>query len=193
MAYREVREALEGGRVKGGVFKSHLEWVRTHHPNDLPALISRLPDEMQSDLSAPLSTSWYPFAWLIALDRLIAEMFGGGKLEVIRELGRHSASINLSGAYRVFNRDNVHDFFARSAPLHNQFQDFGRVAYQKLGEKEGVISHTVYPCFSPIYCASAIGYYEKSSAINGALRPEVRETSCQCLGDDACTFQMSWS
>jgi predicted hydrocarbon binding protein len=53
--------------------------------------------------------------------------------------------------------------------------------------------HAAYPCFSPVYCASAIGYYEQALLIHHAIPTRVEETSCQCDGDPSCTFELGWA
>lgn len=188
------REVLAGGKVKGGMLRSHLAWVREFHPGDVDRLLKQLPPEMTKDLSGViLATTWYPFEWLIKLDRVIDEIFGSGRGELFAELGRYSARQNLSTTYRGFNRDDNHEFFVNSAPLHSQFQDFGTVRYEKTGDSSGRMIHSDYRCMSPAYCASAIGYYEQSILLHNAKNATVREASCQCTGAPCCTFEMQWS
>lgn len=188
------RESLEGGKMKGGVFKSHLTWLSDNRtPQEREAVMKLLPAEARQALSGSiLPSSWFPFAWLVELDRAMMNLFGGGKLEFLEELGRYSARINLSTTYRVFNRDTNHEFFHNSALLHSQFQDFGKAAYEKSGDSSGKMVHTDYSSFSPIFCASAIGYYEGCITSHGAPKASVRETECQCYGDRSCTFEMKW-
>jgi len=176
------------------MLRSHLAWVREFHPNQIDPLLRKLPPEVGKELAGVLlATTWYPFEWLIKLDRAIDETFGNGKGDLFTELGRYSARQNLSTTYRGFNRENSHDFFLNSAPLHSQFQDFGAVRYEKTGDSSGRMVHTDYRCFSPAFCASAIGYYEQSLLIHKARSVSVLETSCQCTGAPACTFEMQWS
>ena len=65
------------------------------------------------------------------IDRAIATAVGGPAGEVFRELGRHSASLNLGGVYRSFVAEEPHRFFEQTALLHGRFQTFGRSAYEK--------------------------------------------------------------
>lgn len=186
------QEVLEGGQLKGGIFRSHLSWVNEKHPQKLGEVWSRMPADASKKLSAiVLASSWYPFAWLIQMDRAIADAFGQGKLDLIRELGQYSARINLSTTYKVLDRETNHDFFRNSAVLHSQFQDFGKVAYvEKVGG--GVMVHTEYPCYSPVFCASAIGYYEQTILSHGGRDVHVREVECMCHGEKSCSFEMEW-
>lgn len=188
----QPKEKLEPGRLKGGIFRSHLQWVRDHHPEDVSAILAELPRDASKALGgAILATSWFPFAWLMALDRAIAARYGGD--DILRELGRYSATINLSTTYRLLDRKANHEFFRNSALLHSQFQDFGAVTYQQMGESSGRMVHTKYDTYSPTFCASALGYYEGCITSHGGKAPRVRETECQCYGDASCTFEMHWS
>jgi hypothetical protein len=190
----QAREQLEGGRLKGGIFRSHMQWVRDQRsPEEAQRLMERLSPEARRALGATiLATSWMPFAWLIELDRAIVDLFGDGRTDVLRKLGYYSATINLSTTYKMLDRKANHEFFRNSALLHAQFQDFGAVTYEQTGETSGRMVHTKYGAFSPVFCASALGYYEGCVASHGGRSPSVVETECQCYGDASCTFDISW-
>ena len=192
----ERNEILEGGQLKGGVFRSHVQWIRDHRsPEELELFWKQLDPEISSELSTTiLSTSWYPFAWLIQIDRSIARLFADGdENELFRELGRYSARINVSTTYRIFDRDTNHEFFGNSAILHKQFQDFGSSRYERTGETSGKMIYADYPCFSPVYCESAFGYFEACLLSHKAVEASVRETECQCRNSPTCTFELSWT
>jgi len=189
----QPREVLTFGKMKGGIFRSHLQWIKDKHPDDMQKVLDRLPADARQALGgAILATSWFPFAWLIALDRAIAEEFGGGSAETMRELGKYSALINLSTTYKLLDRKANHEFFRNSALLHTQFQDFGKVAYQQTGETSGRMIYTQYNSYSPAFCASALGYFEGCVESHGGKNVNVVEIECQCYGDPSCTFDISW-
>lgn len=189
------KEVLEPGRVKGGMIRSHLSWIDEHRTaEEKKALLARLsPDEAHALTGPILATAWVPFSWLIALDRAIIEEFGRGNPDLLADLGRYSARINLSTTYRAFTKDDIHEFFNRSAVLHSQFQDFGSAAYEKVNDTHGRMIHRGYTVLSPVFCSSAIGYYEGAVAAHGGKNAVVRELECQCYGEPTCTFDISWS
>ena len=190
----QPKEVLTSGHLKGGIFRSHLQWVRDHHRDDLPRVLERLSPEPRKALSGTvLATSWFPFAWLIELDRILLDIFGATHPNLLRELGSYSATINLSTTYKLLDRKANHEFFRNSALLHVQFQDFGKAAYEQTGETSGRMIHKEYPSYSTIYCGSALGYYEGCVASHGGGSPRAVEISCQCFGDDSCTFDISWT
>ncbi|HEY5611601.1 MAG TPA: hypothetical protein VIL97_10360 [Thermoanaerobaculia bacterium] len=188
------KEVLGEGHLKGVIFRSHLAWAREHlTPAELEQLWQRVGPEISDALSGPIVvSSWYPFAWLITLDRALIDLHGSHYPDLARELGRYSARINLTTTYRAFDRQSNHEFFRNSALLHSQFQDFGQSTYEQLGDDAGRIRLTNYNSFSPIYCKTALGYYEQAIQNHGAARVDVKETECQCYGDKSCTFELKW-
>ncbi|HSP35876.1 MAG TPA: hypothetical protein VLU46_16305 [Thermoanaerobaculia bacterium] len=187
----QLREVVTGGRIKGGMLRAHLEWVRrTHGEAALTQLVSSLAAEVSHDVQSVLPTTWCAFATLVTLDRAIARQYGHN---VLKDLGRFSARINLDTTYRLYKRADIHEFFAKAAALHSQFQDFGSATYEQNGDHGGRMIHAGYPCFSPVFCASAIGYYEEALRIHNGRNVIVTESGCQCAGDASCTFVMRWS
>jgi predicted hydrocarbon binding protein len=186
------RESLAGGHVKGAMVRAHLQFVRDHlGETALARSLDALPAPISAEMHAILPSTWCAFESLILLDRAIVRIAGRNEQELMRELGRYSAQINLSTIYRAFNRDDIHEFFRLSATLHRQFQDFGTCEYEQAGDSRGRISIRKAVCFSPAYCSSELGYLEQVIATHGGTA-RVVETVCQCSGDDHCTFELRW-
>lgn len=180
--------------VKGTMLQAHLEWARGRLPGgDLAGLTARLtPQDAAVVAGGVLATDWVPFGTLVRVDRAIAEAVGGRAEEVYRELGRNSARVNLSGAYKVFVQDEPHRFFANAALLHSRFQNFGTCRYERTGPRSARLSFEGYEEPSPVYCASASGYYEGALLAMKAPAPAAAESSCQCRGAASCVFDLSW-
>lgn len=183
-------EQLEGGKVHSSVAAAHLRWVRDYHGDvALRDLFSRLDRKLAGALSA--DGEWLSFEGLVALDRAIERRFGRGRRGFLRELGRYSAHLNLTGVH--VRGAAIHDFFHRSAVLHARFQDFGSIAYHERGLTTGSMTHGGAECFSPVWCASAIGYYEQALVMQDAIPLRVAETACRCNGDTHCAFELEWT
>ena len=186
-------EVLTGGRVNGTIIKAHVKWVRDYRGDAAVAkLLAALPVERGMEVSAARANTWVSFESLILLDRAIERLFGQGARLFQRELGRYSAHLNLAASVGPFRAAELHRFLRCSAVLHTQFQDFGIVSYNQTGNKGGEMIHRGYPCFSPVYCQSALGYYEQVIVEHGATPFLVMERTCQCAGDAACTFELAW-
>lgn len=190
-----MREVLEGGNVKGGVLRAHLEWLRQNLPNRQPdALRALVSQDTARVLAAPiLATNWYPFRAIVETDRAIATLRGGMEQDTAVDLGRFSAKLNLATSYRAFTRDHPHAFFRESARLHRQFEDFGRATYEELGATACRLSIVDCVCFAKTYCWSALGYFEAATSLQGGNAPQVVERECVCEGQAACRFEIRWS
>ncbi len=187
------RESLVGGKVKGAMVRAHLQFVRDRLGEPvLTKTLAALPAKVAGEVNGLLASTWCAFESLIVLDRTIATVAGRDERELMRELGRHSAQVNLSTIYRAFHRDDIHEFFRNSAMLHRQFQDFGDCVYEHVGTNHGRISIRNAACYSPAYCSSETGYLEQVIATHGGTSAQVIESACQCLGDDRCTFELKW-
>ena len=188
-----LRESLAGGRVKGAMVRAHLQFVRDQLGEPALALtLKALPPAVASEVQGILASTWCAFESVVVLDRTIARVAGRDERELMRELGRYSAHINLSTIYRAFHRDDIHEFFRNSATLHRQFQDFGDCEYENVGDGHGRISVRNAVCFSPAYCSSEAGYLEQVIATHGGTSASVTESACQCANDDRCTFELRW-
>jgi predicted hydrocarbon binding protein len=192
---KERHEKLSGqAAVKGTMLHAHLAWAaarsRGHATAGAPTLDAECLRLLRGDF---LDTDWVPFRCLVQIDRALAATAAMPPEQVFRELGRHSASLNLAGAYKSFVADEPHRFFEKAARLNDRFQNFGRCAYQRLGERHGRMRHEGYEEYSPVYCASGLGYYEGALTLMNAPGPvHVFEIACQCAGDPACVFDLSW-
>lgn len=188
------REMLAGGMVKGGMMAAHVGWAaRSRAPQDVFRFWNAVPESLREPLQGMiLPVNWYEFADLIEVDRAIVRVYGNGDPTVLRQVGAHSARINLTGVYKVFRAESIHNFLENGARLHPKFQDFGQAVYEKLDANSGQMVHSDYCSYSPLFCESALGFYRESLELHGARSVQVDETSCQCRGSRSCTFALSW-
>jgi hypothetical protein len=189
------RERLTGSaQVKGTMIQAHVNWLRQQGHDPSKTLGSHLaPDVAKIVAHSILATTWVPLRSLIAIDRAIAKVAQGNSEDVFRELGRFSATSNLSGVYKGFISGEPHRFFEKQARLHDRFQDFGASAYEERGPREGRMRLTKYTEFSEVFCLSALGYYQGALETMKAPGPiSVKESECTCAGSEACTFELNW-
>jgi predicted hydrocarbon binding protein len=189
------REHLTGeAQVKGTMIQAHVNWLKGRGVDPKSALLPHLPPEVAKLVGHNiLATAWIPLRSLIAVDRAIAAVAKGNSEDVFRELGRSSATANLSGVYAGFISDQPHRFFEKQARLHDRFQNFGTSTYKEVGPRAGLMRLTGYTEYSPVFCLSAVGYYQGALETMKAPGPiRVRETECTCAGDEACAFDLAW-
>ena len=176
------------------MLQAHLDWGEAERPGVTGKLLVRVGEDCRLFLDGGLlATQWIPFYCFVEIDRAIAELVGGDENEVWRRMGRHSASVNLGGVYKVFVKREPHRFFERMTILHGRFQSFGRPVYEETGERSGRIRIEECEQYSPVYCASALGYYEgalEMMRVPGPVR--AREALCQCAGEAVCLYELGW-
>ena len=183
------------GSVKGSLLQGHLSWA-AHKLG--PEWAVRLQPFLDAESSIyvrhrVLATDWVPFATLVAVDKAIASAAGGDPERVYRDLGRQSAAIALAGGARSFAVDEPHRFFEQMATGHREFQNFGRCAYQRTGDRSGRVRLEGGEEYSPVFCTSAAGYYEGALALLKAPGPvRVSEDVCRCAGAACCDYRLDW-
>lgn len=193
MAIKEERLG-NAGAVKGTMLEAHLEWASGQLGGTLERLVPKLSAESAALVKGRvLPIQWIPLRCVVEIDRAIAGAVGRPPDAVFRDLGRHSAELNLKGVYKNYTSEDPHAFFERQAQLHSRFCNFGKPSYERTGDRSGRISIRECAEFSPAFCRSAQGYYEAALEIMKVPGPVmVAETSCQCAGDPACVFDMTW-
>jgi uncharacterized protein (TIGR02265 family) len=180
--------------VKGTLAEAHLAWAESRIPDARVRLEPLLSGDCVSFVRTKLlATDWIRFHCLVAIDRAIASLLGGDPARVFWELGHHSAIANLGGVYKGFVAEEPHRFFQQMTLLHRRFQNFGSSAYVKTGDRSGRVRIVGYEEYSPVFCASGLGYYEGSlEMMHVPGRPSVVEVECQCAGDSACVYDVAW-
>ncbi len=188
-------EHLTGqAQIKWTMLRAHLDWLKKQGVDLSTALVPLLPAELAQSVTRSIPPSpWVSLRSLITVDRAIAAAVKMPSDDVYRELGRFSATSNLGGVYSSFASSDPHKFFTKQATLHNSFQNFGASTYQVKGPRAGVMRLTKYTEYSPVFCLSAVGYYQGALETMKAPGPiRIRETECTCAGDEACTFELNW-
>jgi hypothetical protein len=189
------REQLgEKAKVTSSILRAYMEWAQRRWPNAVDRLRPMVSADTAALLGKPLDENRrILFRQLIDVSKAIAVTEGGNPNVVYHDLGRHSAVVNMAGAYNRFSPEVPLQFFDHMDHLHHTFQNFGRSDYTRVGDRAGRIRLEGYPEFSPIYCQSGVGYYEQALRMLKAPGPiRVIEVGCQCLGEPACVYELSW-
>lgn len=193
----EGRELLVGPdpsvcKVKGVMFGGRKQFIVDAIGADgLARILERLTPRTRGYVKTPLASSWCEFESLIELDRAIYEEMKGTHPNVLALIGAASAELGIGRIYRSLDSDELLQFMENNALFHDQYQKFGKVRFEKTA-RGGKMIYSEYPCYSPIFCASAIGYFMEAILRHGGTDPAVTEPSCQCRGDRTCTFEMTW-
>lgn len=193
----EGKEVLVGpdpalAKVKGVMFGGRKQFlIDTIGEAGFAALLEKLSPRTRGYVKTPLASSWCEFESLIELDRAIHETLKAQYPNVLPLIGAASAELGIGRIYRSLDSEELVHFFENNALFHDQYQKFGNVKFEKT-PTGGRMVYSNYPCYSPVFCASAIGYFMESILRHGGTDPTVAETKCQCHGDKTCTFEMTW-
>jgi predicted hydrocarbon binding protein len=193
----EGKEVLVGpdpsvAKVKGVMFGGRKQFLLdTIGEQGFAALLEKLTPRTRGYVRTPLASSWCEFESLVELDRTIYEELKSKHSNVLALIGAASAELGIGRIYRSLDTDSLVAFLENNAQFHDQYQKFGSVRFEKTPSGARMI-YSNYPCYSPIFCASAHGYFMESILRHGGTDPVVSETKCQCHGDKTCTFEMAW-
>jgi predicted hydrocarbon binding protein len=193
----EGKEVLTGpdptiAKVKGVMFGGRKQFLLdTLGEAGFAAFLEKLKPRTRGYVKTPLASSWCEFESLIELDRAIHNELKAKLPNVLALIGAASAELGIGRLYRSLDSEELTRFLENNAVFHDQYQKFGTVHFEKT-PAGGRMIYAGYPCYSPIFCASAIGYFMESILRHGGTDPKVAETKCQCHGDKSCTFEMTW-
>jgi predicted hydrocarbon binding protein len=193
----EGKEVLTGAdpalaKVKGVMFGGRKQFLLdTIGDEGFNAFIAKLTPRTRGYVKTPLASSWCEFESLIELDRAIFNELKARLPNVLALIGAASAELGIGRIYRSLDSDSLVQFLEGNAMFHDQYQKFGSVKFEKTPNGARMI-YSNYPVYSPVFCASAIGYFMESILRHGGTEPTVAETKCQCHGEKTCTFEMTW-
>ena len=193
----EGKEVLVGSdpaiaKVKGVMFGGRKQFlVELIGEEGFAALLEKLTPRTRGYVKTPLASSWCEFESLIELDKTIHNELKAKYPNVLALIGAASAELGIGRIYRSLDSESLVQFLENNAMFHDQYQKFGTVRFEKT-PAGGRMIYANYPVHSPVFCASAIGFFMESILRHGATEPKVAETRCQCHGDKTCTFEMTW-
>jgi predicted hydrocarbon binding protein len=193
----EGKEVLTGpdpalAKVKGVMFGGRKQFlIETLGDEGFTAFLEKLTPRTRGYVKTPLASSWCEFESLIELDKAIHNELKSKYPNVLALIGAASAELGIGRIYRSLDSESLVQFLENNAQFHDQYQKFGAVRFEKTANGARMI-YSNYGCYSPVFCASAFGYFQESILRHGGSDPVVNETKCQCHGDRTCTFEMSW-
>ena len=193
----EGKEVLVGPdpsicKVKGVMFGARKQFLQEVLGDErFQKLLAKLTPRTRGYVKTPLASSWCEFESLVELDRAAHEELKQTYPNVLALIGAASAELGIGRIYRSLDSDELVHFLEGNVAFHDQYQKFGTVRFEKR-TSGGRMIYGNYPCYSPVFCASAVGYFLESILRHGGTDPSVVETKCQCLGDRTCTYELTW-
>lgn len=180
-------------KVKGAMFAGRKRFLKEQFGDAaFDAVLARLAPRTRPYASTPLSVRWCEFEALIEYDRAIHAQFSTRYPHILALVGAASAEFGIGTVYKHLDDAELARFLEGIARWHDQYLKFGRVEFTKTATG-AQLAHFDYPCFSPIFCATAVGFFIEAILRHGGREPEVVETQCHCRGDAVCRFDLRWS
>jgi hypothetical protein len=179
--------------VKGVMFVSRERFLRDQFgAAAFQDLLGRLSPRTRSYAAMPLAGTWCEFASLVEFDRATYERFHRSHPHVLSLMGAASAEYGIGKIYRALDDARLITFLEGIARFHEQYQKYGRVTFTRTG-KGGRMAYHDYPCYSPVFCASAFGFFLEAILRHGGKEPGVTEPQCHCRGDKVCLYELEWT
>jgi uncharacterized protein (TIGR02265 family) len=179
------------------VLRSRLAMVEEIAPGGgLERVLGRLEPADRETLGSLLASSWYPFDLGRKLDAAIVDELGGGRPEFFEKLGEASAEKNLGtgGVHRRFLvAGDPHAFLEKAPLVYSFYYDQGHRDYEKVGEREAMLTTHDAETFSAPDCATVVGWYRRALEMCGVTSPRVLEEECRARGGAVCRYRLTWS
>jgi hypothetical protein len=182
----------EIAKIKGVVLASRKQFITSMFGEEgFNAIVAKVSPRTAGQLRTPMASAWYDFATLIEVDRAMYDAFHLKHPNVLALAGAASAEYGIGKVYKALDSEELVKFLENEAMFHSQFQRFGNVEFQQT-PRGGRMIYTNYPVYSPVYCASAVGFFMEAILRHGGHDPAVTEPRCQCHGQPSCTFELTW-
>jgi uncharacterized protein (TIGR02265 family) len=181
-------------KVKGSVLKARLGLIDELAPEDGRERVLRtLSDDDRKRLDGLMATGWYAFGLGKRLDDAIVHALGGGRSEFFERIGEASAEQNLGTVHRDFlARNDPHGFLERAPLIYSFYYDRGRRDYERVGEREAVLTTRDAETFSAADCLTVVGWYRKALEMCGCSEVHVVEEECRARGNSVCRYRLTW-
>jgi len=178
--------------VKGSALASRVLWVQLEHG---PAGLARVREAASPPLAETLAAGvakarWYPLDQFFELNVLIDRLFGRGDLELVKELGRHSAEANLTTIYRLFYKVGTAQWIlGRAIRLWSVHYDSGFLEVVSRGARSAIVRIHAFAVPDRTHCLSVLGWCERSLELSGARILSSSIHKCRKQGGSACTLR----
>jgi len=182
-------------QIRGPVLRSRLAFVQEYAGADgVGRVLAALPPENQKSFTMILPIQWYPFALGTRLDRAIVDVLGKGDARFFERLGEASAEKNLASVHKAFlTKGDAHALLAKAPQIYRMYYEAGRREYEKVGEREALLTTYDAETHSVPDCSTVVGWYRKALEMCGVARPKIVEEQCRATGAPHCRYRVRWS
>ncbi|HVE78161.1 MAG TPA: heme NO-binding domain-containing protein [Gemmatimonadaceae bacterium] len=182
-------------QVKGTILRARLSFVEEHFGKDaVKQVLDSLPPDDRKTLALVVILRSYPFELGRRLDDAIVTVLGGGRSDFFERLGEASAQKNLTTVHRSFlTKGDAHGFLSKAPTIYSFYYETGRREYERVSDREGVLTTFDAETFSAPDCLTVIGWHRKALEMCGVQGVAVREETCRAGGARVCRYRFTWS
>jgi hypothetical protein len=156
----------------------------------------RLRAAASPELRATLTTTgdaWVDFSQFVEASTLVVTLFGGGNLELARDIGRFGAETNMGTWRSIVHRILSPGTLLRiAAGLWSHHYDGGRLTMEALSESGVRATIRDFPEPHRTHCLAIEGWIERTVELGRPRSLRVGTTSCRLDGGSACEIVAEW-
>jgi len=182
-------------RTKGTTVKAIQNFVKDVYPQKYDEWIKNLPNESQKIMTEAIyATDWYPLNDGAIQPTYHLKMFyDENSLKAAWEAGRHSASITLTGVYKVFVKmANPSYVIKRASKITATYYE--NVVVDSGEETKNSVVVTIYefPELHRLIEQRIGGWMERALELSGCSDIKTRITKSLTKGDGQTRYEINW-
>ena len=181
-------------KIRGSALIPRINYLKTNHAEVWPRIVEALQPDTRAMIEAnPLATAWFELEKFADLMLTADRVAGNDDLELVRKLGNHAATANLTTILRIFVRLGSPEFIVgKAAKVWNLYHDSGRAEVERVGHHHLALQVLDYDQPHPAVCATLIGWLRGYVEAAGGKAVGVKESRCRLAGQDCCRFEARW-
>jgi|GEM_PF-2255569 len=183
--------------VIGHAIISCKNYVDRHFPNEIEKLKEILDEKTYNTLVNTEGGKYYDINNFININKAISQTFGNNELDIIRDLGRYSATEAVRGVFKAFFKFGSPEFIMKiSESVFSKYYDKGKLKLinstkdSVTGELTGLDIEDKKDV--KYICIRVEGWIERSMEISAGKKAKTTQSKCISRGDDSCVFVTEW-
>jgi hypothetical protein len=184
--------------VKGTAFLGIFRYLKARPDGAqlLPKVIGALPPEIRKHFEHKIfAVADYPYPVFVAFIRQVDKTAGRGDLALCRELGKHSAKLDIESVYMLYKKRAKPEDLSRDSGViwKSYYANAGTMKTEDISPEHTVVRIYDFPTMDPAHCRLMEGWMTQAMIEAGASPlEELREVKCTSSGGPYHEFVGSW-
>ncbi len=139
----------------------------------------------------------YPLNDFIEINKAICKIFSDGNTNILREIGRQSATDAVKGVLKAFFKFGSPQFIMKLATeVFSKYYNTGKLIYVESTKNSVVADLQDFKIDNKedmeFICKRVEGWIERSIEISAGKGMKTIQTKCMAKGDESCMFYTEW-